>query len=174
MKKIKIISALFLLAFFFTATQQSCKKDSTNNSITEYVADSTTFKAFMSWTLQKTNHGPSPSLGMGHAGNDTSVSRMVFFKNGQDPVNGVYPIGTTIVKHSTNPAGTVNEIVAMVKRGNNFNPNAGNWEWFMLMPDGKIATDANGMQMRGGASMMGGMCNSCHGGASTKDFVFSK
>lgn len=151
---------------------QSCKKD--NSSMQEFIADNSSFSGFHNWSLDATNYGPSPSLGTAHAGNDSTVTRVVYFKNGQDRVDGSYPVGTIVVKHSTNPSGTVNEITAMVKRGNNFNPSAGNWEWFMLMPDGSIATDGTGMAMRGGASMMGGMCNSCHAGASSQDFTFSK
>jgi hypothetical protein len=171
MRKLTLIT--FLGAFIVVASLvQSCKKD--DPAITEFVADNSTFDNFSTWSLDKTSVGPSPSLGPAHAGNDSTVTRKVYFKNGQNPVNGTYPIGTVIVKHSTNPAGTVNEIVGMVKRGNGFNPATGDWEWFMLMPDGKIASDANGMAMRGGAAMMNGMCNGCHGAASAKDFVFSK
>jgi hypothetical protein len=61
----------------------------------------------------------------------------------------------------------------MVKRGNDFNPNGGDWEWFMLNSDGTIAVDGNGNKMRG-ADLMGGMCLMCHTGASNKDYVFSK
>lgn len=171
------ITTLMVLAFIAVAAVQSCKKKDEQPpvpSVQEFIADNGTFSNFHTWALEATNSGPSPSLGMAHAGNDSSVTRKVYFKNGQSRVNGKYPIGTVIVKHSTNPAGTVNEITAMVKRGNGFNPNAGDWEWFMLMPDGTIATDTSGMPMRGGATMMGGMCNSCHAGASAKDFTFSK
>lgn len=174
MKKTTII-ALAAFAFTAIAAIQSCKKDKDPDPISqEFIADNSTFANFHTWTLEATNNGPSPSLGMAHVGNDSTVTRKVYFKNGQSRVNGTYPIGTVVVKHSTNPAGTVNEITGMVKRGNGFNPTTGNWEWFMLMPDGTIAADTSGMPMRGGATMMGGMCNSCHGGASAKDFTFSK
>lgn len=173
MRKLAIIAITG--TFFVTATIiQSCKKDNSSSVPTEFVADNSTFANFHTWSLDATNHGPSPSLGTAHSGNDTSVTRKVYFKNGQARVNGTYPIGTVIVKHSTNPSGTVNEIVGMVKRGNGFNPTTGDWEWFMLMPDGTIATDGTGMAMRGGVTMMNGMCNSCHGAASAKDFTFSK
>ncbi len=124
--------------------------------------------------MESTSNGPSPSLGAAHSGNDTSVVRKVYFKNGQNKVNGTYPLGTVIVKSAKNSSGTVNETLGMVKRGNAFNSAAGNWEWFMLAEDGKILKDANGMEMRGGATLMNGMCNGCHGAAQAKDFVFSK
>ncbi|CAN5444604.1 hypothetical protein BH10BAC6_BH10BAC6_17050 [soil metagenome] len=166
--------ALFGIVLTATLLVESCKTDSPTSAPTEFVADNATFANYQTWSLDATNQGPSPSLGAAHVGNDASVTRKVYFRNGQARVGGTYPIGTVIVKHSTNPAGTVNEIVGMVKRGNGFNPTTGNWEWFMLMPDGTIAKDASGMAMRGGAAMLGGMCNSCHGGASSKDFTFSK
>jgi len=61
----------------------------------------------------------------------------------------------------------------MAKRGNNFNPSTGDWEIFLLTSSGNIATDSTGMPMRG-ANLMGGMCRSCHAGASEKDFIYSK
>jgi len=174
MRKTSII-ALVTFAITTMALIQSCKEDEKiTPTPSEFVADNTTFANFNSWSLDATNKGPSPSLGMAHVGNDSTVTRKVYFKNGQARVNGTYPIGTVIVKHSTNPAGTVNEITGMVKRGNGFNPTTGDWEWFMLMPDGTIAKDGSGIPMRGGATMLGGMCNNCHGGASAKDFTFSK
>lgn len=170
MKQI-ITTALTGLSFVALLSLSSCTREELPK---EVIADDATFKNFNSWKLEANNQGPSPSLGAAHAGNDSTVSRKVFFKDRKSRVDGAYPIGTVVVKHSTNPAGTVNEITAMVKRGNNFNPTAGNWEWFMLNADGTIAKDSSGMPMRGGALMMGGMCNSCHAGASSKDFTFSK
>jgi hypothetical protein len=61
----------------------------------------------------------------------------------------------------------------MVKRGNNFDAAHDDWEYFMLKPDGTLMSDSTGMVMRG-ATLMGGMCAGCHGGASTKDYIFSK
>lgn len=151
---------------------QSCKKE--DESQKEYVADNNTFKDFMSWPQQGTFNGPDPLLGaMAHANNDSTVVRIVHFKNGQDKVNGKYPVGTAIVKHSKNATGTVNEFTGMVKRGNNFDAAHNDWEYFMLMADGTIMNDSTGMAMRG-ATLMGGMCQGCHGGASGKDYIFSK
>lgn len=178
----KKIASLLGFGAFVLILGVSCKKDSksttpedpapvVNNP--EFIADSSTFLSFMSWPVQATKKGPSPSLGTAHSGNDTSVTRRVHFKDGQSPVNAKYPVGTVIVKHSNNVAGSVKEIVAMVKRGNNYNPGLGGWEFFILSPSGKIAKDASGVDMRG-ASLMGGMCGSCHSAASSKDYIFSK
>jgi hypothetical protein len=168
-------SFIALAAFALTTiiSVQSCKKDK-EPTTQEFVADNSSFASYMSWSLDKTFNGPDPLLGaMAHANNDSTVVRDVHFKNGQNPVSSKYPVGTLIVKHSHNPGGTVNEFTAMAKRGNNFNPNVGDWEFFMLTPTGAIATDTSGMPMRG-ANLMSGMCGSCHSMASAKDFVFSK
>jgi len=174
--KANIILTTLSTILVLSITLDSCKKDSTSeqtNTNTEFIADNSTFSDFMSWPLQAEKNGADPSLGMAHAGNDSTANRKVHFKSGVNPVNGVYPVGSVIVKHTTNKAGTLNELTAMVKRGNNFNPSKGNWEFFMLKPDGSIAQDSTGMSMRG-ANLMNGMCGSCHAGASAKDFIFSK
>lgn len=173
MFKTKYLLTLALFAVF-SLTLVSCSDDDTTSPTpTEFIADDNTFSNFMSWKLEATNKGADPALGMAHAGNDESVTREIYIKDGQGLVNGEFPVGTVVVKHSKNTAGTVNEFTAMVKRGNDFNTNGGDWEWFMLTPDGKIATTTEGMAMRG-ANLMDGMCVGCHSAASAKDFVFSK
>lgn len=175
MKKLSFITTLSLV-LFLTVLLDACKKESETTetpTTTEFIADNSTFVDYMSWPVQAEKNGMDPSLGMAHAGNDSTANRKVHFKSGVSPVNGVYPVGSIIVKRTTNKAGTLNEVTGMVKRGNNFNPTKGDWEFFMLMPDGTIAKDTSGMSMRG-ASLMGGMCGSCHAGASNKDYIFSK
>jgi hypothetical protein len=172
MKKTVLFTLLAIVGV--TISFQSCSKKEETPVVNEFIADDNSFKNFMTWPLEATNQGPDPALGTAHAGNDSTVVRKIYFQNGQNAVNGKYPVGTMIVKHSTNPAASVNEFTALAKRGNNFNPSGGDWEWFMLMPDGTIATDpSSGMKMRG-ASLMNGMCVSCHSQASSKDYVFSK
>lgn len=177
MKKTIIITSIFAIVLG-TSFLQSCKKDEDKTTPTptasEFIADSTTFLNFMMWPIEATKNGADPSLGMAHAGNDSTAIRRVHFKDGVSPVNGKYPVGSIIVKHTTNTAGTLNEFTGMVKRGNGFNPSKGDWEFFMLTPDGKIANDmTTGMPMRG-ANLMNGMCGGCHAGAAAKDYIFSK
>ncbi|BDS09968.1 hypothetical protein [Aureispira anguillae] len=169
MKKTKLFFAAIAI-FSIAYTTQSCQ-DPTPEP-TEFIADNSTFANFTNWELAATNVGPSPSLGAAHAGNDSTVTRKIYYKDAQAPVDGVYPVGTVIVKHSANPAGTVAEYTGMVKRGNSFNPSHNDWEWFMLESNGNIATDSSGAEMRG-ANLMNGMCNNCHSVATT-DYSFSK
>ena len=168
MKKGNLLTFIMMLAVFISF--QSC--DDEEDPIPEYIADDSSFSSFMNWKLEAQNQGPDPALGPAHAGNDNSVTRRIYFKDGQNPVNGEYPVGTIIVKHSNNADNSVNEFTAMVKRGNDFNPNGGDWEWFMLKPDGTIGDDGSGGKMRG-ANLMNGMCLSCHSASST-DFSFTK
>ena len=162
-------------------TTEACKKEGCTNAdavnydekakkddgscVYEYIADNNTFKEFMNWSNDATNTGADPALGGAHIGNDSTVTRKIYFLNGQDPVDGSYPDGTMIVKHSYNGSGTVNEYTALVKRGNGFDEDGNNWEYFMLNADGSIIDR--------GANLLDGMCKDCHNFAST-DYVFSK
>ena len=173
---IKQFKLLALLLISGTLVFTACNKDDDEepgDQPQEFVADNDTFKDFRNWVKEAENQGPDPALGPAHAGNDSTVTRSIYFKDGQDRVNGSYPLGTLIVKEGLNSAGTFQEITAMVKRGNNFNPSGGDWEWFVLNADGTIAQDGDGNAMRG-ANLMGGMCLGCHTEATNKDFVFSK
>lgn len=175
MKKFIRIYSLFMLFLPVAVVLQSCDNDDDNDEASnpEFIADDNTFSDFMSWELAAAHQGPDPSLGPAHSGNDTTVLREVYFKDSQEPQNGIYPLGTVIVKHSHNADQSVNEFTAMTKRGNGFASVSGDWEWFVLNSDGSIATDNEGNVLRG-ANLMGGMCVSCHAQASDKDYVFSK
>jgi hypothetical protein len=175
MKKQFTILSFMALVMSGAVLMQSCKKDKDDDTppaVNEFIADNSTFASFLTWPLEATTNGVDPSLGPAHEGNDSTSVRKVYFKDGVNPANGVYPIGSVIVKHTTNAAGSLNMYTGMVKRGNGFNPTRGDWEFFILMADGKIAQD-NGVDLRG-AGLMGGMCGDCHSGAATKDFIFSK
>lgn len=97
--------------------------------------------------------------GGAHDATDSSIRRWMYIKQ-KDAVrgsNGQFPIGTILMKRSKRENGEVVMTLAMAKRGNGFNANGKDWEWFMLNPDGSI--------MDRGAGLMGGMCNACHSGA---------
>lgn len=172
--KTSIFFKYFVMLIAFFVVLQSCSNDDEEEDDVraEFVATSGDFESFRSWTEVATNHGPDPALGMAHGGNDEDVSRTIYVKDNVDrDADGEFPVGTLIVK-DTRKDGATMEVTAMVKRGNNFNPDNNDWEWFMLMPDGSIAQD-NSMELRG-AQLMDGMCGACHTQASSKDYVFSK
>lgn len=164
------LATILMLAFSMFSLFQACKNDDDDD--TEFVADNNTFKNYGSWALEATHSGPDPALGPAHGGNDSTVVRNVYFEDGQDPVGGKYPTGTVIVKHSSNGS-SVDERIAMVKRGNGFSPATNDWEWFVLASDGTIAKDPDGNLMRG-ANLLNGLCTGCHTQAASKDYVFSK
>jgi hypothetical protein len=149
---------------------QSCTKD---DEPTELIADDNTFANFTDWSLDVEKVGIDPSLGAAHGGNDSTTVRKIYFKDGVKRSGDEYPIGALILKHSYNSNGQVNMRTGMVKRGNNFDTEHNNWEYFVLAPDGKIAQDADGNKMRG-SNLMNGMCVGCHNGASSKDYIFTK
>ncbi|MDO8366631.1 MAG: cytochrome P460 family protein [Saprospiraceae bacterium] len=167
MKKTTIIT-LLLLAFATQTVFQSCTDD--NDEINEFVADDSSFSGFDLFHLHATKQGIDPAM---HSNGDSTAQRKIYFKDDVSPSNGRYPVGAIVVKHSTNSDGSLNQITAMVKRGNNFDTDGGDWEYFMLQPDGKIAKDPSGNLMRG-AKLMDGMCQNCHTGAANKDYIFSK
>lgn len=154
---------LFMINLF-----QACKDDDTTDEPTpqeqEFVADSTSFQNYASWSLDAEMMGEDPALGMAHAGNDSNSVRKIYFLDGQAPVNGEYPVGTIIVKETTNDTAFLAN-TAMVKRGGSFNPANDGWEWLLL--------DQDGMILDRGADLMGGACAGCHTNATT-DWVFSK
>jgi hypothetical protein len=124
--KRSIIAKFAALAFVSAFTFQSCNNDDDEDEVTptppqsseEFIANDSTFVNYMSWSLDATAQGPDPAIGNVHGGNDSTVVRNVYFKDGQDPQNGEYPIGTIIVKRSTSSDSSINEVTAMVKRGN--------------------------------------------------------
>jgi len=156
----------------FTLLISSCKKDETVDPPAEFVATNSTFDGISTWTLGGEFFGIDPSLGAAHGGNDSTVTRSVYFKADVVPVNGLYPLGAVITKRSHNTGGTLNQYTAMVKRGGDFNPSGNDWEYFMLSGEGQIAMDADGNEMRG-ANLMNGMCIGCHTAAKTSDYIFT-
>ena len=171
MTKYYLLTVIGLFAFSLLVT--SCKKDDdTPDEPTEFVADNATFNGIMSWTLGGEFFGIDPSLGGAHGGNDSTVTRSVYFKADVKPSGGLYPLGAVITKHSHNTGGTLDQYTAMVKRGGDFNTENNGWEFFMLAGDGEIAKDGDGNEMRG-ANLMNGMCIGCHQAAKSSDYIFT-
>lgn len=157
---------LFLaIVLAYTLFIISCSDDDNATTPTdEFVADATTFDGWDSWTAIGFAKGPADNLGQAHAGNDENATRWIYMMDmGDIPDNGIYPQGTVIVKQVLDGDGNQIGLVAMAKRGGDFNSNYNGWEWFMW--------DENGNMMRG-ADLMDNACNTCHAAAAT-DYVFS-
>jgi len=133
----------------------------------EYIADDQTFANWSSWTQGAQHTGADPSLGGAHGGNDSSAVRTVYWKESQTPVDGIYPLGTVIIKQTELSDGST-VLTGMVKRGDKYDASGGDWDYFMLNSDGTIADDGAAR----GSDLMNGMCKSCHAFADT-DFIFT-
>ncbi|MBC8233134.1 cytochrome P460 family protein [bacterium] len=141
--------------------------------ITGFVAEQTDFADYRNWQTNDYTVAPNAILGSAHMGNNPDYARRVYINSGET-VGDEYLSGTILIKETftwedDNPKfAEIGGILAMAKRGGDFNPNGGGWEWFMLAPDLSIAA-------RGGEEMMDGMCNGCHAaaqGAGGTDSVF--
>jgi len=165
MKKEFILAILTCSIFIFSL--QSCDDDDPvdPDPITDLNATDATFADFTSWTLEATENGVgSSSLGTAHAGTDPDSERKIYFKDGQDAVNGVYPIGTLVGKTVETADGF--SYFGMVKRAVDYDVDGNNWEYFVLAADGSITSR--------GADLNNGNCQGCHSVASATDFIFSK
>ena len=142
---------------------------------TEYVAEESLFANYQSWDMIEFTAEPHAKLGGAHLNSDTPPLRRIFQKqvlaNPTDAGDMGYPIGTVLVKDIA-VDNNIEQVVAMVKRGGDFNPDHGGWEWFMLDPaDYSILKDAQDQPIRG--ADIG--CNSCHSLAADDlgiDYVF--
>lgn len=143
--------------------------DYTFTKPSEYLANLESFTGYKSWTPIGVNTGNSPANGGAH---NTSSIRTTYKKQGSvSPYfeAGEYPVGTTIVKELTLD-GNITQLYGMVKRGGNFNPDHGDWQWFL------INTDLSGVTDLG----VGAGCTGCHSKAGTEgdasfrgaDYVF--
>lgn len=174
MKKMQILGML-LFAVLFSFSIQSCDDDD-DDGPDEFIADNSTFANFESWDLQATETGVSSDLAtsdttQAHGGGNPDITRRIYFKDGQDRVDGSYPVGTLIGKSMKLSDGSGVAYFGMAKRGNGFS-SLGDWEWFILNADGSIASDADGNPERGGADYKA--CGGCHAGAIAMDYTFTK
>ena len=151
-----------VLVFLIGLLTSGCGEDKSPTASEGFVAELKDFADYKSWEVIDYTVSFHPILGAAHMGNQPEYSRRVYASPASTMREGEYPVQAIFLKETftwedgrqkfTEPAG----ILAMVKRGGDFNPNGGGWEWFDLAPDlSKIAG-------RGGEEMMGGMCNSCH------------
>ncbi len=158
-----LLLLLFLIltsALIFTACSED---DNSTDPADEFIASEADFDGWQNWTAVGFNKGPADNLGQAHAGNDENATRWIYMKDmGDMPEGGEYPQGTIIVKEVLDADGSQIGLVAMVKRGGDFNSQYGGWEWFAW----------DGGEMNRGADLMNNACNNCHAAAAV-DHVFS-
>lgn len=141
---------------------------------TEFAIDTHVFENYQDWELIDYNTTPETLDGWAHI--DNPDLRRTFQKQRlaypDQHGNMHYPTGTTLIKEITKD-GKVAQVVGMVKRGGDFNPEGGNWEYFMLDPHdvAKVVVNEAGDSLRG--ALPG--CNACHSAAKDEkgvDHVF--
>jgi hypothetical protein len=79
--------------------------------------------------------------------------------------HGIYPVGTVILKRKYGPndaSGKVTELfTGMRKREAGYNPQGGDWEYFVTSSDGKVMGSTGALAT----------CMACHQGYSSTDYV---
>ena len=147
----------------------------------EVIADDSTFAGYRNWNLIDTLTTRPESLGdRAHGAAVEESTRLVYKKQlyaNPDTTDQGYPIGTALVKEAFDADGNIIDVTAMLKRGGDFSPMLGDWEWFLLEPEvGSILRDDAGEERRG-ALLNNGGCVGCHTNATPEqnagiDFVF--
>jgi len=147
----------------------------------EVDADDTTFANYRDWNLIDTLTTRPELLGdTAHGAGVQASTRVVYKKQlyaNPDTTSQGYPIGTALVKEALDVDGNIIDVTAMLKRGGDFSPELGDWEWFLLEPGvGSILRGDTGEERRG-AFLNNGGCVGCHAGATPEqntgiDFVF--
>ncbi|WP_053979256.1 cytochrome P460 family protein [Marinagarivorans algicola] len=140
---------------------------------TEFVAEPSIFADYQNWDLIEFDTAPDNLSGSAHI--DDADLRRVYQKqvlaNPSEAGEMGYPVGTVLVKDITKDD-EIKQVVAMVKRGGNFDAANGNWEYFMLDPsDPTVIAKMEGNEVRGAVAM----CIGCHSKAKDDtgtDFVF--
>lgn len=152
----------------------SCSDDDDDdNTVTppaEFEAQNADFAGFTSWGQPAGPHmGPDPAeIGNAHGADNSNNQRFIYLNNADaDRSNGEFPIGTIFVKRVVDENDQVLAVTAMAKRGNDFDPNNNDWEWFLL-------DNSTGEILNRGADLMGGACAGCHSQNASQDYVWAK
>ncbi len=143
------------------------------NNDDEFFAELSSFADYQQWEVVDYTIGDiNPAIGAGHQGQVDLYSRRTYANELADNADGaVYPRGSIFIKEVTTWETGDREfspqlgLVAMVKRGGNFNTDNGGWEWF------ELENDNSGIIGRGGDYRNNG-CNNCHTLANTQDGGF--
>lgn len=157
-------------------------KPTATDPTTEFIATLSDFTNYTNWQSIDYSIGPTNDfLGAAHAGDQFTFSRRVFANDtALNATTNQFPNGSILVKEVTSFQNGTKEfaqeggLLAMVKRGQGFNPDHNDWEWFVLASDLSEITAQ-------GADVMDNGCNICHQAAQNdsgsgafggKDYVF--
>ena len=151
------------------------------NNNNEFVAETADFANYQQWDLVDYTIGAAnPAIGGGHQGMSTNFTRKVYANEEALNLEGTrYAQGSIFVKEiTTRENAELTEefspelgLLAMVKRGGNFNLQNNGWEYFI------IENDASGIVNQAGDLNNNG-CNNCHRAAdgssasSGVDYIF--
>ena len=134
-----------------------------------YVTMGDDFSGYKSWT--KVNHetitgDTTGSLGPAHEGAQ-GFREIYVNKTGKKVATTAsgypYPEGTIIVKESSKEKmGAIAALTVMVKRGPNYDPANGNWEYIMTSPAFEVAAQGKV-----------DMCIGCHTAGKDADYTFN-
>jgi hypothetical protein len=90
-----------------------------------------------------------------------------------EPVYTKYPEGAVILKENfsseSGRPGMPISVTAMIKRGSDYDPGKGNWEYLQFDAQGKIILQGNSNN-----SVVSKNCANCHGHVESRDYVFSQ
>jgi hypothetical protein len=163
------------LAVLLLGALLSCSGGESQSNVddgSQFVAFPTSFNNYRQWETFPL--GDMPPEDPAHTANPRTV-----YLN-QRPPHGAtqFPVGTMIVKEMGTPGAADYQVLAMVKRGGNFNTQgAPGWEWLEI--DGPDDNPVKGLIWRGvgppAGEKYGGdpnaACNPCHATARDNDFV---
>lgn len=140
----------------------------------EFVATNLSLRNYRTWLLTDYAVGATnPFIGGAHNAGNSAFARTIF-QNTPPTSSGEFPLGSILVKEVFTTASGAkvfanNGLLAMVKRGGDFNPDHKGWEWLVLSPEGNITARS--------ANLMNGACNVCHSqaqGEAGNDYSFRK
>jgi len=143
--------------FASLALLAACSTDTGDDSADSFLAFSSSFSDFRSWT---SFHSDGP-LDDGSVAAEALGARMLFINEPPPAGTTVFPVGTIIVE--ARETGQLN-IFAKVKRGGGYNRGgAYDWEWFELI-ENPVTIVWRGLGPPNGESYGGdpNACNTCH------------
>jgi hypothetical protein len=165
--------AIAVFAVFSAGCSTSSTDAASTGTGTEgpFLAFAKDFEGFRSWTSTPAGSSTEP------ASTHTTGPRTAYINHEPKSGSTEFPVGTIIVKESSDGPIASRTVFAMVKRGGSYNQDgAPGWEWFELtnLDESKVSIVWRGVGPPIGEKYGGdpnGGCNGCHGASRDDDFV---